>query len=156
MDSWLNGINCKELQFIATPLSILDSGSEEDSEMAASFLYKDGRSRPMMSANKNKKMIGFIKKELDGRPPKSYWEHVKKEIYQLVCSSDKKYEALRKQLKAAKEKGTKSIVIIIASYFGAQLGVEAGAIAGFCAIAINSIVKLGKETYCSINKGIYL
>lgn len=156
MNSWLNSIDSNALQFIATPLSILDSGSEKDSEIAASFLYRNGLSRPMMSANKNKNIMGFIKKELDDRPPKSYWEHIKKEIYQLVCSTNKKYEALRKQLNVAKEKGTKSIVIIIASYFGAQLGVEVGAIAGFCAIAVNSIVKLGKETYCSINKEIYL
>ena len=91
MSNWLDGINSDELQFIATSLSVFNSGSEKDTESAASFMYKEGYARPMNSPKRDKRTMGLIKKEIDSRPPKSYWEHVKKEIYTLVCSADEKY-----------------------------------------------------------------
>jgi|GEM_PF-1189883 len=148
MDDWLNNINVDELQYIAPPLSVLSSGSEKDTEQAASFIYKDGTSSPMASSRpvlSNKS----AKPRIDSRPPKTYWEAVKQEIAILICTNKSKYKKLRKSLNEARDKGTKALVAIIAAGIGSQFGLTPGAIAGFCAIALNSVLKIGKEAYCN-------
>lgn len=147
MTEWIQYLDEYELMQEAPSLFIFD----EDPEDAAIFLYKEGLPKPMMAAGDKDRLAEFSKKELESRPPKKYWEQVKIEFQILVCTSDKKYAELRKSLDEAKTKGTQFILVAIASTIASILGIEAGIISGFCAILLKSIIKIGKEAYCSIH-----
>ena len=66
-----------------------------------------------------------------------------------MCTDDKKYSKLRGQLSVESTKGTNAIVALISASIGSLLGVQATLLAGFCAVAMYAIVKIGKEAYCS-------
>ncbi|MBF6058005.1 hypothetical protein [Thiomicrorhabdus heinhorstiae] len=150
MNEWLDGINADELEYFASPLTLLNSGSEEDTEQAASFLYREGPSHPRASMKRTLSYKSADPSREPKRLPKKYWEAVKQEIAILICTDHKKYRELKKSLNAAKNKGTNALVAIVAAGIASQFGIAAGAIAGFCAIAINSVIKIGKEAYCSL------
>ncbi|QCU90663.1 hypothetical protein [Thiomicrorhabdus sediminis] len=152
MNEWLKHINVDELQYIASPLSLLNSGNEKDTEQAASFLYAEGPQPPMASVRRQLSHKSSLHSKKEKRLPKKYWEAVKQEIAILICTNDPKYRELRKALNSAKEKGTNALVALIASTIAIEFGLTAGAIAGFCAIALNSVLKIGKEAYCSLRK----
>lgn len=155
MNTWLKHIDSTELQYIAAPLSILNSGTEEETEMAASFLYKGGLASPMACISDEEKLIDLAERENERRPPKKYWDQVKKEIFLLLCTNHEKYDDLRSSLEKTKEKGTQAIIASISCSIATLLGIEAGLISAFCAIVLNSVIKVGKEAYCAIKREEY-
>ena len=92
----------------------------------------------------------FLPETIDGavfnyavRP--KYWEQLKQEFKKLLCTSDKKYSSLRKDL----SEGTKTIVSSIAAVMATQFGVVAGVLMPFCALLLIAALKLGKEAFCA-------
>ncbi|PHS61394.1 MAG: hypothetical protein COB00_13160 [Alcanivorax sp.] len=88
----------------------------------------------------------------DKRPPKKYWECVKAEVFLLVCTKDKKYANLRKQLDDVTARAQTSAAWLVASGIAATLGISAAVIAGLCAVALYGIIKVGKEAYCEVER----
>jgi len=144
---WINSLDINELKFVAPVLFFLDENPED----AALFLYREGFPTPMNAVGDKEHFRRIVEEELQQRPPKKYWEQVKKEIYILICTKDPKYSKLRNSLRDANEKGTKYVVTVISSAIGSVMGVEAGVISAFCAVLLHSVVKIGVAAYCAGN-----
>lgn len=147
MNNWMSALSQDELKYLAPSLFIF----EDDPEEAATYMYREGNHRPMASAGDKEELIKQSEKELKSRPPKKYWEQVKKEVLLLICTDDPKYREIRKKLNAQSDKGTGVLVTTVSAAFGSALGVEAGIISGFCALALHSVLKIGIESYCACN-----
>ncbi|WP_288364471.1 hypothetical protein [uncultured Spongiibacter sp.] len=148
MNNWIAGLSETELKYMAPALFIY----EDDPEDAAIFMYQEGLSKPMAAAGDKDIFIARAKLEKESRPPKSYWEQVKHEIFTLICTGDSKYDQLRKSLEEVSEQGTKVIVATVAASVASIMGVEAGIISGFCAVVLHFIIKVGKESYCALKQ----
>lgn len=70
------------------------------------------------------------------------------EMQVFLCTGDKRYKALWKQIEELKKKSTTAIVGIIAAYLGASIGVAATLLSGFVAVCLYAVVKVGKEACC--------
>jgi hypothetical protein len=77
-----------------------------------------------------------------------YWPKFKEEMRLLICTEDKKYSAVRKELTTT---GTKSQAVILSTISAAiapQLGVIAGVAVPLCGITLVAIAKVGKNALC--------
>jgi len=90
----------------------------------------------------------------DPRPPKKYWEYVKKEFFEFLCNGSEKYNELWSRLGKLESKSTTLTVTTIAAYFGDQIGVGAGVLAGFVAVCLYGVTKIGKESLCEYLKPV--
>jgi hypothetical protein len=79
----------------------------------------------------------------------SIWQRVKREMHLLLCTTDKKYAALRKQISKEGSSTHTAIVSAIAAAVGAQLGVISGLLVPLVALILVGILKVGKEAYCA-------
>jgi hypothetical protein len=78
-----------------------------------------------------------------------YWEKLKREFRLLLCTKDKKYNMLRKELGSASKKSQTAIVSTIAVAMASQFGVVAGVLVPFCALCLIALSRLGKEAFCA-------
>lgn len=137
----LASINLTELTYEATALVAWQIGALSTEEEVASFMYRGGNSPPQASAKPPPAE--------DRRPDRKYWEYVKFEMRLFLCTDDKKYRALWKQIAELQKKSTTTIVGVIAAFLGASVGAPETLLAGFVAVCLYAAVKLGKEAYCS-------
>ena len=84
----------------------------------------------------------------DSRPEKKYWDYVRTEMRLFLCTDDKKYKSLWKQIDDMQKKSTTAIVGVIAAFLGSSLGAPATILAGFVAVCLYAVLKVGKEAYC--------
>ncbi len=139
-EALLSGIDLGELAAAAPPLVAWKLGLVENEDQVAAFMYRGGPVSPQASAGG--------KPGEDRRPDKSYWEAVKTEMHLFLCTGDKRYRDLWKRIDALEGKGTTALVGVIATFLGATLGAPATLVAGFVAVCLYGIAKLGKEAYC--------
>lgn len=69
-------------------------------------------------------------------------------MFLLLCGDDPKYKELKKKLNSQSGKGTNVLVTTVSASIGSTLGVEAGIVSGFCAVALHAALKVGVESYC--------
>jgi hypothetical protein len=138
--SLLSEIDSRELIYQAPPLFAWEMGIASTDEDVANFLYRGGRLPPQMS-------IQGIPPE-DSRPEKKYWDYVRTEMRLFLCTDDKKYKSLWKQIDDMQKKSTTAIVGVIAAFLGSSLGAPATILAGFVAVCLYAVLKVGKEAYC--------
>jgi hypothetical protein len=79
----------------------------------------------------------------------SPWRRVKHEMNLLLCTKDKKYAALRKQLSKEGAYTHGAIVSAIAAAVGASLGLVSGLLVPLVALMLVAMLKVGKEAYCA-------
>ncbi len=82
-----------------------------------------------------------------------YWDQVKKEIRILLCTKDRKYTKLRKNLDAYAVHSKQTIVAIVAAGIGSSIGIAGGIITGLVAIALFAIARIGISAYCALEAG---
>ncbi|WP_152033899.1 hypothetical protein [Paracidovorax avenae] len=133
-------IDARELTYEAPPLFAWETGIASTDEEVASLMYRGGRFPPQMSTRRTPPE--------DTRPEKTYWDHVKNEMRLFLCTDEKKYKALWKQIEAIQKKSTTAIVGVIATFLGSSLGAPATILAGFVAVCLYAALKVGKEAYC--------
>lgn len=138
--SLLATIDATELTYEATSLIAWDIGAVSSEEEVASFMYRGGKRPPLASANHPR--ID------DRRPDRKYWDYVKSEMRIFLCTDDKKYRALWRQIAELQKKSTTAIVGIIATFLGASVGAPATLLAGFVAVCLYAALKVGTEAYC--------
>ena len=129
-----------DLVLEATPLVMWEMGAASTEDDVARFMYRGGSFPPQASLSPPPAE--------DHRPEKKYWDYVKLEMRALLCTDDKKYRALWKQVSELQKKSTATIVSVIAAFLGASIGASATLLAGFVAICLFGVLKLGKEAYC--------
>ena len=133
-------IDARELTYEAPPLFAWEMGIASTDEEVANLMYRGGRFLPQMSTRRTPPE--------DTRPEKTYWDYVKNEMRLFLCTDDKKYKALWKQIDAMQKKSTTAIVGVIAAFLGSSLGAPATILAGFVAVCLYAALKVGKEAYC--------
>lgn len=79
----------------------------------------------------------------------NYWRRVKAELHLLVCTTDKKYAALRKHL--GKEARTTQIAIVssISATIGAIIGASAAVIGPFVTLGLIALLQVGTNAWCA-------
>lgn len=131
----------------ATPLVIWDIGFTSDPEKIVQYMYRGGPYPPQASARRTTPPVN------DPRPDRKYWDYVKVEMQVFLCTNDKKYTALWKQLKSSASQSTTVIVGIIATFLGESIGAAGTLLTGFVAVCLFAAIKLGKEAYCNYASG---
>ena len=140
--SLLEAVDTTELTYEATALVAWEIGAVSNAEDVAQFMYQGGPFPPQTSAKK-------VPPVEDRRPEKKYWQFVKQEMHAFLCTDDKRYRELWRQINALQKKSTTALVGVIATFLGASIGAPATLLAGFVAVCLYAAVKLGKEAYCS-------
>jgi hypothetical protein len=115
-------------------------GLVENEDGVAAFMYRGGPGSPQAYA-------GGTGDE-DRRPDRTYWESVKTEMHLFLCADDKRYKTLWARIDTLENKGTTALVSVIATFLGASIGAQATLVAGFVAVCLYGMAKLGKEAYC--------
>ena len=87
--------------------------------------------------------------EQDSRPDPSYWDAIKVQMHLFLCTDDERYHELWRRINGLENKTTSTLVGLIATALGASIGVAATLVAGFVAVSLYAVVKLGKEAYCA-------
>lgn len=80
--------------------------------------------------------------------PPAYWQNLKNEFRLLVCTNDKKYSSLRKELGLENQRSQTVIVSMIAVALAHSVGVAAGTLTPFCALCLLALGRMGKEALC--------
>ena len=124
----------------APPLIAWKLGLVENEDGVAAFMYHGGPVSPQASA--------AGRGGEDRRPDRTYWESVKTEMHLFLCTDDKRYKKLWARIDGLENKGTAALVSVIATFLGASIGAPATLLAGFVAVCLYGMTKLGKEAYC--------
>ncbi|RFC35882.1 MAG: hypothetical protein DID92_2727743802 [Candidatus Nitrotoga sp. SPKER] len=140
-------LNVNDLTYEATALVAWEIGAVSDMDSVAQFLYKGGPWPPQASVHPPR----HIKlSEDDPRPDKKYWDLVKEELTAFLCTDDKKYKVLWTRINALEKKGTSGVVLVVSAYLGEKYGMHASVLAGFVAVFLYGVLKVGKEAYCRL------
>jgi hypothetical protein len=137
-------LSAEELIVEAPPAIAWKLGIVDSADGVAQFMYKGGP-YPVASAEPGKSE--------DRRPDKSYWQAVKAEMHQFLCTDDKRYKELWKRISDLDKKSTSAIVALVSAYLGSIIGVAGTVIAGFVAVCFYAVLKIGKEAYCRYSSG---
>ena len=78
-----------------------------------------------------------------------YWTRVTNELHLLICTNDKKYEALRKQLGAQSKTSQVTLVSIISSGIGAYIGLAGTIVGPFVMLGLIALLRVGKNAWCA-------
>lgn len=81
--------------------------------------------------------------------PPPYWQRLKTEFHCLICTKDKKYEPLRKQLRSTTKRSQTLIVSSLSVAMAHAVGVAAGVLTPFCALCLLALATTGRSAYCS-------
>jgi hypothetical protein len=143
----LESLNATDLTVEATALIAWDIGVVSTEDEVANFMYRGGGFPPQASTKPPPSE--------DRRPDRKYWEFVKAEMHVFLCTDDKKYRALWKQIGDLQKKSTTAIVGVVATFLGASVGAPATLLVGFVSVCFYAALKVGKEAYCgySLNSG---
>ncbi|WMT71621.1 hypothetical protein [Bradyrhizobium sp. Ash2021] len=95
------------------------------------------------------KMPRFIDGNVAYKMWPDYWQHLKLEIYYVICTDSEQYRDVRKLLLKQSKKSETAIVSAIAAAVAVHLGIVAGALVPFCALALAGVLQIGKNAYCS-------
>jgi hypothetical protein len=68
----------------------------------------------------------------------------------FLCTNDKRYKELWSRINAVEKRGTTAVVLVISGYLGEQFGLQASVLAGFVAVVLYGVLKIGKEAYCRL------
>ena len=144
--SLIDAVDPDELTVEAPTLIAWKLGMVNDMEGVAQFMYRGGPFSPQASTRRPP-----IE---DKRPDKRYWEFVKEEMGVFLCKDDKRYRELWKRIATLEKKSTTALVGVIAAFLGQVIGAPATLLAGFVAVCLYAVAKLGKEAYCRyVNQG---
>lgn len=83
-----------------------------------------------------------------GRRDVFFFEKLEDEFHLFLCSHDRRYAKLKRDLAQQGGKSQTVIVSAISAAVAAQLGAAIGAVVPLIAICLITLLKLGKEAYC--------
>lgn len=147
--AFLSSLTVDELYRIATENS-------NDTRDHLDFLDKPRGSRGFILNISPEFTIEEVGAQIDGEYKLSfewapeYWQALKKEFRILLCTNDKKYQKLRRNLAKSHDKAQLAIVSTISAAVASSVGVIAGALVPVCAMLLIAVLKLGKEAFCRV------
>lgn len=78
----------------------------------------------------------------------SLWGAIKGEIYDYFCTKSRKYSKERKEAGVT----AKQIITILATAIASSFHIAVGVVTGAVTVALLSVLKIGKNAWCKINK----
>jgi hypothetical protein len=78
-----------------------------------------------------------------------HWYAVKHEIRLLVCTSDKRYDDLRKQIENVGTKSSTTVISLITASLTVHIGILAGILVPLTALALLMVARVGKNAFCT-------
>lgn len=82
--------------------------------------------------------------------PKQLWEAVKKEVFALFCTKDRKYAGIRRKIGKYKEAGTLQILTAIALWLSGIIGVAPAMLTPLVATVLYAIASMGGNAWCAV------
>jgi hypothetical protein len=101
---------------------------------------------PRGMAGKAQNYLGFL------TLPRDYWAEVKKEIYLLICTKDRKYAAIRTHFKKKSNASTTAIVGMLSATVATQIGAAAGIVTPLVALLLYGLLKVGVNSWCNLQE----
>jgi hypothetical protein len=77
-----------------------------------------------------------------------YWEAFKVKFKIFLCTKNKKYQNLRKEITKGERTAQVALVSSISSVIGSYLGTAGAVVAPLVVLSLISVIKIGKEAYC--------
>jgi len=79
----------------------------------------------------------------------NYWKRVQRELHLLICTTDRKYETLRRYI--GKENKTTQVALVstISASIGSYLGMAATVIGPFVMLGLMALLQVGKNAWCA-------
>jgi hypothetical protein len=78
-----------------------------------------------------------------------YWARVTAELHILICTNDKKYASLRRQLNKHGSATQTAIVSNVAAALAVSLGFTVGALVPFVAMGLLGLIRVGTNAWCA-------
>jgi hypothetical protein len=78
-----------------------------------------------------------------------YWVRVTAELHILICTNDKKYASLRRQLNKHGSATQTAIVSNITAAIALSLGITVGVLVPFVAMGLLGLVRVGANAWCA-------
>lgn len=142
----ISKLNEAELIAVCPYISIMNEQKMPIDDLGYSLsLTFQGRG-PFAMAHDDHRCIGFM------TLPRDYWAEIKKEIYQLICTKDRKYASIRTHFRKNQNTSTTAIVGMVSATVGSQLGAAAGIVTPLVALLLYSLLKVGVSSWCNLMK----
>lgn len=149
----IGGVYASVIEFGATPPGPVMGKTREPAGPSKMIVPRRAFILPKAAAD-----IGWGKKTAltytpARRRPKSgpnYWTMVKREFYLMVCTTDKKYAKVRSDFKKSTRKASTLVVGTISAAIAGTLGIAVGLITPLVAFLLYALVKLGLNSWCSL------
>jgi len=77
-----------------------------------------------------------------------YWEAFKVEFKVFLCTKNRKYSRLRRELGKQEGATQPALISLISATIGAQIGTIGVVIAPLVVLSVITVLKIGKEAYC--------
>jgi hypothetical protein len=120
------------------------------------LLYPGSTQKTAKKAKKVKKAKKttkkMAKKAYTAKPGKrqpNYWKRVNTELYILLCTTDQKYEKLRRYIGKENNSTQVALVSTISASIGSYLGMAATVIGPFVMLGLMALLQVGKNAWCA-------
>jgi hypothetical protein len=87
-------------------------------------------------------------------PPKDYWSAVKREVFAMLCTKDRKYAAIRTKIKKMGREQTAFILAAISAWLATVIGAPLAMTTPLVAALLLAIAQVGLNAWCSIHKTV--
>ena len=84
--------------------------------------------------------------------PILYWRAFLNEFKIFLCTNDKKYASLRRELALVEGKSQAALVSVIAASIGASIGAIATVIAPLVKLSLIVVIRVSKEAFCRMQE----
>ena len=142
----ISKLNESELIEACPYISILDEQKWNIETLGKGLSLRFQGCGPVAVADKDRAYVNFL------TFPRDYWEEVKKEIYLLICTKDRKYAVIRTHFKKKSTTTTTAIIGMISATVAAQLGAVVGIITPLVALLLYGLLKVGVNSWCNLCK----
>jgi hypothetical protein len=141
----------KELRGLCPYISILE-GQKMDIETIGYGLSLELQGMGMLNSADKKIQERYAELRLK---PRDYWAEVKKELYILLCTKDKKYADLRSRFSKDSGPATTTFVGMLSATIATQLGAVEGVVTPLIALLLYGMIKLGLNSWCNLQKPLF-
>ena len=143
---WLSDVNVDELEAVVPGLVLLRSDPSPDLDAIAQRMAGDDAEHRI-----RRSFAGNARRNVP--PPLEFWAAVRAEFRTFLCTNDRKYAALKRELNAKRKRSSVVVLTLISAALAEHVGTAAGVIVPFCALCLAATVRIGVQAYCRMTEG---
>ena len=129
-----------------TPLDEATIDSDTSELLAKVYSYYTPKAIPNFKVPRG--TFGAPQAPVPKPEPISVYDAIRREIYDLVCTDDKKYDDVRKKIAQGGSAQT-VVVASIAGFVGQKYGADATSLIAGVALALLTILRIGRNSFCA-------